>query len=93
MIEVDCRKCKNCNSNKCIVYNTDNADVAVKNVPTITLQIISRRKMMAKTICKGAKIGEVPDVENLVSNGTRMGNYSIIAMVGKQYNGRIIGSM
>lgn len=30
MIEVDCRKCKNCNSNKCIAYNTDNPDVAVK---------------------------------------------------------------
>lgn len=44
MIEIDCRKCKNCNSNKCIVYNTDNPDVTVKNVPTITLQIISRRK-------------------------------------------------
>lgn len=30
MIEVDCRKCKNCNGNGCIAYETENPNIAVE---------------------------------------------------------------
>ena len=30
MIEVDCKKCKNCNGNSCIGYKTENPNIAVK---------------------------------------------------------------